>query len=122
MSEPSQPPKPSRDLVAVAAVIVAAGLVAAMVWTKDQEEKFVYNPTDQAVLRNLQQLMAGADEYFLDNSVSSVASSSLVGTNSSQYVRNFVIVAQETYTPVILQGRRISAMGVAGARTVTFGP
>ena len=54
--------------------------------------------------------------------VSSVASSSLVGTNSSQYVGNFVTVAQETYTPVILQGRRISAMGVAGARTVTFGP
>jgi hypothetical protein len=31
-------------------------------------------------------------------------------------------VAQETYTPVIVQGAGITASGIAGARTVTYGP
>lgn len=51
-----------------------------------------------------------------------MASSTLVGTNSSQYVKSFATVAQETYTATVVQGAGISAFGVAGARTVTFGP
>ncbi len=53
----------------------------------------------------------------------SVTTATLVGSNSTQIANgSFVTVAQETYTPVIVQGQGISAMGVAGARTVTYGP
>jgi type IV pilus assembly protein PilA len=120
MSDPTQPQKRSKDLVVVAAVIVAVGLVAAITWSRHQA-RLERGQTD-AVFGNLCNLQAGADQYFLANGVSSVASATLVGTNSTQYVRSWATVAQETYTPVIVQGQGISAMGVAGARTVTFGP
>jgi hypothetical protein len=36
-------------------------------------------------------------------------------------VKIFPTVAQETYTPVIVSGLAITATGISGARTVTFG-
>jgi len=118
MSDPTQPQKRSTDLVVV--VLVVVGLVAAIGWSWYQA-RLERGQTD-AVFGNLRNLQAGADQYFQENGVSSVAFTTLVGTNPTQYLRSWYIVAQETYPAVIVQGQSISAMGVAGARTVTFGP
>jgi len=78
---------------------------------------------DKTVINNLRQIQTGAAHYFAEHpGVSSVASTTIVGTNSSQYVKGLVTVAQETYTATIVQGAGISASGVGGARTVTYGP
>jgi len=77
---------------------------------------------DKAVTGNLRQVMAGADQYFLEYGVSSVARDTIVGTNSSQYVKLFQPVDGETYSAVIIQGAAVTASGVSGARTITYGP
>jgi len=107
-------------LVEIMIVVVIIGLLAAMAIPAFQKVRA--SSQDKAVINNLRQIQAGADQYFLENGVSSVASATIVGTNSSQYVKNFVTVAQETYTATVVQGAGISAAGVAGQRTVTFGP
>jgi type IV pilus assembly protein PilA len=107
-------------LVEIMIVVVIIGLLAAMAIPAFQKVRA--SSQDKAVINNLRQIQAGADQYFLENGVSSVNSSSIVGTNSSQYVKSFATVAQETYSDPIVQGAGITAMGVAGARTVTFGP
>ena len=107
-------------LVEIMIVVVIIGLLAAMAIPAFQKVRA--SSQDRAVMNNLRQIQAGADIYFLEKGVSSVASSTLVGTNSSQYVKSFVTVANESYTSQVVQGAGISAAGVAGARTVTFGP
>src|SRR5476651_2003011 len=102
-------------LVEIMVVVVIIGLLAAMALPAFQKVRA--SSQDKTVLNNLRQIQAGADQYFLENGVSSVASSALVGTNSSQYVKKFVTVAQETYTAIVVQGAGISAAGVAGTRT-----
>ncbi len=100
-------------------VVVIIGLLASMALPAFQKVRA--SSQDRAVLNNLRQLGAGADQYFLENGVSSVSSFTLMGTNSSQYVKVFPTVAQETYTSVIVSGVAITAAGISGARTVTFG-
>ena len=128
MSDPSQPKQPSNwgpnDWVVVAMAIGALGL---FFWGLSGVEFRDVRASSQnkAVLSNLRQLQAGADQYFAEHhGVSSVASATIVGTAPSAMIPSTIwrTVAQETYTPVIVQGQGISAAGVAGARTVTFGP
>ncbi len=106
-------------LVEIMIVVVIIGLLASMALPAFQKVRA--SSQDRAVLNNLRQLGAGADQFFLENGVSSVASTTLMGSNSSQYVKIFPTVAQESYTPVIVSGTAITATGVSGARTVTFG-
>ena len=63
---------------------------------------------------------AAADQYFLENGVSTVNSVMLVG--SSNYVKAVNTVANETYPTGYTQGITITITGVAGARTVTYAP
>jgi type IV pilus assembly protein PilA len=107
-------------LVEIMIVVVIIGLLAAMAIPAFQKVRA--SSQDKAVVNNLRQIQAGADQFFLENGVSSCNSADLVGTNSSQYVKNFVTVAQETYSTPIVQGAGITAFSVAGQRTVTFGP
>jgi type IV pilus assembly protein PilA len=72
------------------------------------------------VLNNARQLSAAADQYFLENGVSSVNSVMLVG--SSNYVKAVNTVANEAYPTGYTQGITITIGGVAGARTVTYAP
>jgi type II secretory pathway pseudopilin PulG len=121
MGNPTQPQKRSKDLVVVVAVIVVVGLVAAIGWTKYRANIAWHQ--DDSVLSNLTFIRVAADAYFRDHpGFSSVTYADLVGTNPTQYLHNFGTVAQETYNPVIVQGAGFTAMGVAGARTITFGP
>ena len=105
-------------LVEIMIVVVIIGLLAAMAIPAFQKVRA--SSQDKAVTNNLRQLAAGADQYYLENGVTSVASSVLVGTNSSQYVKTFATVAGETYTDTLNSGSAVTASGVAGARTVTF--
>jgi len=105
-------------LVEIMIVVVIIGLLAAMAIPAFQKVRA--SSQDKAVLNNLRQLSSAADQYFLEKGASSVLSTELVGTNSSQYVKQIQTVANETYTGTISQGLGVSAAGVAGARTVTF--
>lgn len=105
-------------LVEIMIVVVIIGLLAAMAIPAFQKVRS--SSQDKAVLNNLRQLSSAADQYFLEKGASQVATATLVGTNSSQYIKLVQTVALETYDTNISQGQGVSASGVAGARTITF--
>ena len=106
-------------LVEIMIVVVIIGLLAAMAIPAFQKVRA--SSQDKAVTNNLRQLAQGANIYFGETGLSTVASATLMGTNSSQYVKTFATVAGETYTATLTSGTALTASGLAGARTVTFG-
>lgn len=105
-------------LVEIMIVVVIIGLLAAMAIPAFQKVRA--SSQDKAVLNNLRQLSSAADQYFLEKGVTSVGSADLVGTNSTQYIKQIQTVAGETYSATINQGAGITAAGVATSRTITF--
>ena len=105
-------------LVEIMIVVVIIGLLAAMAIPAFQKVRT--SSQDKAVLNNARQLAAAADQYFLENGVSSVAQTNLVG--ASNYVKSLNLVAGETYPTGFTQGITISILGVAGQRTITYAP
>ena len=105
-------------LVEIMIVVVIIGLLAAMAIPAFQKVRT--SSQDKAVLNNARQLAAAADQYFLENGVSSVTQGSLVG--AANYVKALNLVANETYPAGYTQGIAITVLGIAGARTVTYAP
>jgi type IV pilus assembly protein PilA len=105
-------------LVEIMIVVVIIGLLAAMAIPAFQKVRT--SSQDKAVLNNARQLAAAADQYFLENGVSTVAQASLVG--AANYVKALNLVANETYPTDYTQGVTITITGVAGARTITYAP
>src|ERR1044072_7906422 len=105
-------------LVEIMIVVVIIGLLAAMAIPAFQKVR--QSSQDKAVLNNARQLSAAADQYFLENGVSTVASANLVG--ATNYVKAVNTVAGETYPGGFTQGVTITISGVAGGRTVTHAP
>ena len=105
-------------LVEIMIVVVIIGLLAAMAIPAFQKVR--QSSQDKAVLNNARQLSAAADQYFLENGVSTAAQGSLVG--SGAYVKSLNLVANETYPTNFTQGITITIAGVAGVRTVTYAP
>ena len=105
-------------LVEIMIVVVIIGLLAAMAIPAFQKVRTASQ--DKTVLNNARQLSAAADQYYLENGVSTVASSNLVG--SDKYVKAINTVASETYPTDYTQGITITISGEAGARTVTYSP
>ena len=105
-------------LVEIMIVVVIIGLLAAMAIPAFQKVR--QSSQDKAVMNNTRQLAAAADQYFLENGVSSVTQGSLVG--STNYVKSLNLVANETYPAGYTQGQAITVSGVAGARTITYAP
>ena len=105
-------------LVEIMIVVVIIGLLAAMAIPAFQKVR--QSSQDKAILNNARQLSAAADQYFLENGVSTVASTSLVG--SSNYVKAINTAAGESYPTAYTQGVTITISGVAGSRTVTYAP
>ena len=105
-------------LVEIMIVVVIIGLLAAMAIPAFQKVRT--SSQDKAVLNNARQLSAAADQYYLENGVSEVVISNLVG--SSSYVKAINTVAKETYPAGFSQGVTITIGAIAGARTVTYAP
>ncbi len=105
-------------LVEIMIVVVIIGLLAAMAIPAFQKVR--QSSQDKAVLNNARQLSAAADQYFLENGVSTVASTNLVG--ATNYVKAINTVANETYPTNYTQGITVTIAAVAGARTVTYAP
>jgi type IV pilus assembly protein PilA len=105
-------------LVEIMIVVVIIGLLAAMAIPAFQKVR--QSSQDKAVLNNARQLSAAADQFFLENGVSTVASVDLIG--ATNYVKAVNTVASETYPVNFTQGIAITISGVAGARTVTYAP
>ena len=104
-------------LVEIMIVVVIIGLLAAMAIPAFQKVR--QSSQDKTVLNNARQLAGAADQYMMENGVSTVSYNSLVG--ASNYVKAINLVANETYPSVYTQGVTVTVTGVAGARTVTFG-
>ncbi len=103
-------------LVEIMIVVVIIGLLAAMAIPAFQKVR--QSSQDKAVLNNMRQLGAGADQYFLEAGVTTVAITSLVG--SQAYIKALNTVANETYPLVYTQGNSILVTGIAGQRTLTY--
>jgi type IV pilus assembly protein PilA len=105
-------------LVEIMIVVVIIGLLAAMAIPAFQKVRQASQ--DKAVLNNARQLSAAADQYFLENGVSSVTQGSLVG--STNYVKSLNLVANENYPGGFTQGITVTIDSVAGQRTITYAP
>ncbi|HKB91516.1 MAG TPA: prepilin-type N-terminal cleavage/methylation domain-containing protein [Opitutaceae bacterium] len=105
-------------LVEIMIVVVIIGLLAAMAIPAFQKVR--QSSQDKAVLNNVRQLSAAADQYYLENGVSTVDGTLLVGPTA--YVKALNTVANETYPAFFTQGVTVTVNSVAGTRTVTYGP
>jgi hypothetical protein len=74
----------------------------------------------KAVFNNARQLSAAADQYYLENGVTTVGLNDLVG--ATNYVKAINTVANEIYPSTYTQGITITIGGVAGVRTITYSP
>jgi len=66
MDGPKKPHQASKDWVVGAAVIVAVGLVAAIAWTTYRAKRLARSQ-DMAVIGDLRQIGAAADQYHLEH-------------------------------------------------------
>lgn len=105
-------------LVEIMIVVVIIGLLAAMAIPAFQKVRA--SSQDKAVLNNLRQLSGAADQYFLEKGVTAVNTVDLVGTDTTQYIKQIQTVASETYVSPIVQGVGVTATGVAQTRTITY--
>ena len=105
-------------LVEIMIVVVIIGLLAAMAIPAFQKVRT--SSQDKAVLNNARQLSAGADQYYLENGVSTVTLTDLLGPTS--YVKALNTVANETYPTYFTQGITVTIQSVAGTRTITYSP
>lgn len=111
----------SRDgftLVEIMVVVVIIGLLAAL--ALPQFQKVRTSSQDKAIMNNLRALAGAADQYYLENGVTTVARSELIGFNS--YVKNLATVAFEAYPDNFTQGVTITVTNVANSRVLTFSP
>jgi type IV pilus assembly protein PilA len=105
-------------LVEIMIVVVIIGLLASMAIPAFQKVRT--NSQDKAVLNNARQLSAASDQYYLENGVSSVILTDLVGPTT--YIKSLNTVANESYPTDFTQGTTITINSVAGARTITYSP
>ena len=105
-------------LVEIMIVVVIIGLLAAMAIPAFQKVRKASQ--DKTILNNARQLSGAADQYYLENGVSSVSLNNLIGT--SNYVKALNLVANETYPTGFTQGVTITINGIAGQRTITYAP
>ena len=105
-------------LVEIMIVVVIIGLLAAMAIPAFQKVRT--NSQDKAVLNNARELSAASDQYYLENGVSTVVISDLLGPTS--YIKALNSVANESYPAGFSQGTTITIASVAGLRTITYSP
>jgi type IV pilus assembly protein PilA len=105
-------------LVEIMIVVVIIGLLASMAIPAFQKVRT--NSQDKAVLNNARQLSGASDQYYLENGVSTVVLTDLIGVTS--YIKALNTVANETYPADFTQGTTITVASIAGTRTITYSP
>jgi|GEM_PF-207095 type IV pilus assembly protein PilA len=108
--------KKGFTLVEIMIVVVIIGLLAAMAIPAFQKVRA--NSQNKAVVNNVRQITSAADQYFLENGVTTVAIADLFGNDN--YIKgadaDAIQVASETYTANIVQGTDYVVTGLpAGA-------
>jgi type IV pilus assembly protein PilA len=104
-------------LVEIMIVVVIIGMLAALAIPGFQKIRSASQ--DKAVLSNARQLAAATDQYMMEFGRSTVSIGMLVG--QTNYVKNLDLVANETYPTTYQAGVAITVLGIAGARTITYG-
>jgi len=112
------PRRSAFTLVEIMIVVVIIGMLAAL--SIPAFQKVRATSQDKAVLNNARQLSAAAEQYYLENGVSTVAQGNLVG--ATNYIRGQSTVANETYPTAFTQGVTLTVHGIAGQRTITYAP
>ncbi len=104
-------------LVEIMIVVVIIGMLAALAIPGFQKIRSASQ--DKAVMSNARQLAAATDQYMMEYGRSTVSIGNLVG--QTNYVKNLDLVANEVYPTTYVAGVPITVLGVAGARTITYG-
>jgi len=105
-----------REILFTVALVL--GVLAALAWSAFQKVR--QSSQDKAVLCPIRQLAAAADQYYLENGVTSVEYDQLVG--ATNYIKAVTTIAGETYPTRYVRGMTITVTGVAGLRTITYAP
>ena len=111
--------KKGFTLVEIMIVVVIIGLLAAMAIPAFQKVRA--SSQEKAIVNNLRQLSAAAQQYFLEHGVDTVSYDDLVG--SDKYIKTIQKVAQENYPTTFNQtDTQIEATGskVANKATITY--
>lgn len=109
--------KKGFTLVEIMIVVVIIGLLAAMAIPAFQKVR--ETSQTKAITDNLRQLASGANKYFDENGVTTVARTALVGND--KYVKTLAPVAGESYPDNITQGTDIATTGGApGSISIEF--
>jgi type IV pilus assembly protein PilA len=102
--------KKGFTLVEIMIVVVIIGLLAAMAVPAFQKVR--QNSQNKTVVSNMRQILSAADQYFLENGVTTATvSTDLVG--QGKYIKALNTVASETYTDTITQGTDYQVTGLA---------
>jgi prepilin-type N-terminal cleavage/methylation domain-containing protein len=105
-------------LLEIIIVVVAIGLLATMAVPQYMEARA--RSQDTAILNNMRQLAAASGQYFLQQGTSVVNRDQLIG--SSNYLKEFLPVAGESYPACYTQDEAITVTKINGTRVLSLAP
>ena len=108
--------KKGFTLVEIMIVVVIIGLLAAM--AIPAFNKVRATSQDKAVINNLRQYASAAQQYMLDEGVSTVAHNDIVGVGL--HISTLQSVADETYTGLTLGTNTTRIEATVNGRTITY--
>lgn len=99
-------------------VVVIIGLLAAM--AIPAFNKVRQSSRESAVTNNLRQIANAADQYMLQEGVTSASYSQIVGTSTDKYIKSIAPVAGEDYTGITVSQDDTAITVSSSAITVTY--